>query len=148
MDKAFGVMRIAAKAGKLILGEDAVSSAAAHKRIRIVICAEDAGASTQRRAQRAAETASVPLITLPCGRAELGFAVGRGQMSVAAFTDAGLAASFMEKLSAGHPEAAEYREAAAALSDKAESINKRRSKSSGSTAAPKRTVTNGGNHIE
>ena len=128
MDRALGTMRIAAKAGKLILGEEAVSAAASQKRVRVILTANDAGQSTLRRAERAAEQASVEMITLPCGKEEFGFGLGRGKLAMAAFTDAGLAAGFMEKLRSEYPDDASYAMCAQALAEKAASLESRRGK--------------------
>lgn len=144
MDKAFGVIRIAAKAGKLVYGEDAVSGAAIGKRLRLIVSAADAGASTQRHAEYSAEKAGVAVVQLPCSKAELGFTLGRAQLAVVAFTDAGFAASFMEKLSAEAPENTEYSDVAAFLREKADSIQKRKNKNGkGSAAIKKNSIKRG-----
>lgn len=101
------------KAGRLVTGEESCGMAARAKKARVILLASDAGRSTQVRGANYAETGDCPLVRLPFTRNEVGAALGRGAVSMAAVTDIGLAAAFVDKLSAENPGA--YEDPAAEL---------------------------------
>jgi len=107
MDKdngLLGLLGLARKAGKLALGEeDAAAAALAHK-TKLLLVAADAAGGTARRSERAAEAGNARCFTVPLTKAELGGAVGRSTCAVLAFTDTGLAASALKKLSQADPD--------------------------------------------
>jgi len=85
---------LARRAGKLVMGEQAVLDAATH--IRLVMTAEDLAAGSLKRAARAAETANAPLVTLPHTKEVLGAALGRGTCGILALTDEGFAQEILK----------------------------------------------------
>ncbi len=91
------------KAGRLEIGEESCGAAARAKKARLVLSASDAAHGSLMRAENFAETARCPYAVLPFTKEELGAAVGRGTPGLLAVTDFGLAAAFLEKLSAECP---------------------------------------------
>ena len=98
-------------------GEEPVGAAARARQARLIVLARDAADNTCRRAAHFAEAGACPVVQCPYSKEELGGAVGRTSCAMLAFTDAGLAASFMGKLSARDAE--RYGETAEAVSAKA-----------------------------
>lgn len=94
------LLGLALKGGLLLTGADAVQGAAYAKQARLILVSADASERTRRDAQRWSERGPCLLIALPCGKAELGAALGRGTASVAALTDIGFAAAVAERLAA------------------------------------------------
>ena len=88
-EKPLRLLGLARKAGHLVTGLDAVRSAAG--RSRLLLLANDAGASASREARYLSRTSGVPLLELPYSREELGRAVGKKLCAAAALTDKGLA---------------------------------------------------------
>lgn len=120
MDNALHLIGIARKAGRIEVGEEPVGASARGRQARLIVLATDAAGNTVRRAGHFAEAGSTPLVQSPYTKAELGLAAGRSSCAMLAFTDPGLAASFMDKLAALNGE--RYGETAAALSAKAEKV--------------------------
>lgn len=86
------------KAGRLETGEESVAAAARAGRAKVILVASDAGRSTAGRAESSAAAGGCPLVAVPATREELGAVTGRDVVSVAAVTDAGMAAAFVRKL--------------------------------------------------
>lgn len=93
-----GLIGLARKAGKVEVGEEAVSVAARHHKARVILFASDAADNTLRRRESLGGQGSCPAIQLPLTKAELGGAVGRSTCAVLALTDIGLAAAVLKKL--------------------------------------------------
>ena len=83
--------------------------------------ASDAGDHTWRRAKAFAAGTDQQAIKLPYTKDEMGFAIGRQALAIAAITDAPLALALVQSL----PEQEKYQEAVAALTDKATKLKKR-----------------------
>ena len=111
------------KADRLAVGDDAVTSAAELKKARLIITAGDAGEYTQRRAAYLSETKEIPHVTLEEMKSELGAITGRGTVAIAAITDMGMAAGFIQQLKA---ETGGYEELDKQLSEKAERFARRK----------------------
>ncbi len=148
MDNTLHLVGIAKKARRVEVGEEPVGAAARARQARLIVLARDAADNTCRRAAHFAEAGACPVVQCPYSKEELGGAVGRTSCAMLAFTDAGLAASFMGKLSARDAE--RYGETAEAVSAKARSGTARRprrcpprrpdcSSASGSSAATSRS---------
>lgn len=105
MDSALGLLGLALRAGRLAVGEDAAADACAGKKCRLLLTAANAGPHTLKRAAAWAREGQCLMAALPCGREALGAALGRGQCSVAALTDLGLAAALAGKLAGEDPAA-------------------------------------------
>ncbi len=110
---ALTFLGLARRAGKVEYGEEASAMAARAGKAKLILAASDAGRTAKTRAENAANTGKCPLAVLPCTREELGAAIGRETVGVAAVTDISFAAAFMEKLSAESPG---YEETASQLS--------------------------------
>ena len=98
MDKARNYMALARKAGRIELGEEPVGAAARAQRARLVIVASDASGHTLRRAQSFVSGTQQLCIRVPYSKDELGEAIGRSSLAIAAFTDPALALAFVKAL--------------------------------------------------
>ena len=102
MDKALNYMGLARKAGLIELGEEPVGAAARAQHARLVIVASDASDHTWRRALSFVSGTQQPCIRVSFTKDELGLAIGRTSLAIAAFTDPALALAFVKAL--GQPE--------------------------------------------
>ena len=100
MDKARNYLSLARKAGRIELGEEPVGAAARAQHARLLVVASDAGDHTWRRAKSFAAGTDLPCIRVPFNKDELGQAVGRTSLALAAFTDPALALAFVKALGA------------------------------------------------
>ena len=98
MDKALNYMALARKAGRIELGEEPVGAAARAQHARLVVVASDASDHTWRRAKSFVAGTQQQCIRAPFTKDELGQAIGRSSLAVAAFTDAALALAFVKAL--------------------------------------------------
>ncbi len=74
------------------------------RQARLVLLASDAAANTRRRCAHFGEAGNVLWLEVPFTKEELGFPLGRSSCAMLAFTDAGFAASLVNKLAARDPE--------------------------------------------
>ena len=121
MDKALNYMALARKAGRIELGEEPVGSAARAQHARLVIVAEDASDHTWRRAKSFVAGTQQQCIRTPFTKDQLGMAIGRSSLAIAAFTDPALALAFLKALD--RPEA--YREAIESLDKRTKRVQQR-----------------------
>ena len=98
MDKALNYMALARKAGLIELGEEPVGAAARAQKARLVIVAGDASGHTWRRAQSFVAGTQQQCIRVPYTKDDMGQAIGRSALAIAAFTDAALAQAFVKAL--------------------------------------------------
>lgn len=105
---------LAKKAGKIESGDESVAIAARAGKAKLILTASDAGRSTVARAASSGETAGCPVVATAYTKGELGGALGRDTVGVAAVTDIGFASAFIHKLSNEMPG---LEEAKAALDD-------------------------------
>ncbi len=98
MDKALNYMALARKARLIEAGEEPVGAAARAQHARLIVVASDASDHTWRRAKSFVAGTTQQTLRVPFTKEELGFAVGRQELAIAAFTDAALAASFVKAL--------------------------------------------------
>lgn len=91
---------LAKKAGKVESGDESVSIVSRAGKAKLIITARDAGRSTAVRAEASARYAKCPVAPVPFTKEELGEALGRDAVSVAAITDIGFAHALIEKLQA------------------------------------------------
>lgn len=122
-DPILHLLGLARKAGRLELGEEPVGALCRSRHARLVVLASNAAPNTFRRAAHFGEAGNVLWIALPYTKEELGFLFGRGSCAMMAFSDAGFAASLMEKLSARDPE--RYGPAAEQMRQKADRMLQR-----------------------
>lgn len=98
MDKALNYLALARKAGRIELGEEPVGSAARAQHARLVVVASDASPHTWRRALSFVAGTQQICIKVPFTKDELGQAIGRSSLAIAALTDAALALAFVKAL--------------------------------------------------
>ena len=92
------LLGLALRGGNLVTGSDATASAVSTGTARLLLLSADASVRTCKDAEQWAERGNCLLVALPCDKAELGGALGRGSVAVAALTDTGLAAAVGERL--------------------------------------------------
>ena len=120
MDKALNYLALARKAGFAELGEEPVGAAARAGHARLIVIASDASDHTWRRAKSFVADTRQQLIRLPYTKDEMGFAIGRTSLAVAAITDAGLAMSLVAGL-----ESQQHQEVLEALQEMAAQAKRR-----------------------
>ena len=98
MDKALNYMALARKGGRIELGEEPVGAAARAQHARLVVVASDASDHTWRRALSFVANSTQQCIRVPYTKDELGMAIGRTSLAIAAFTDPSLALAFVKAL--------------------------------------------------
>jgi len=97
------MLGLARKAGAVEIGEESTGIAARSGKARALFTASDASENTLRRVRNFAANYDLPHLELPFTKDELGDALGVSSCAALAMTDAGLAASFAEKLEAEFP---------------------------------------------
>ena len=102
MDKALNFLALARKAGRVELGEEPAGAAARAQKARLIIVASDATDHTLRRAKSFVAGTEQICLKVPYTKDELGMAIGRTALALAAFTDPALALGFLKAL--GNPE--------------------------------------------
>ena len=98
MDKALNYMALARKAGRIELGEEPVGAAARAQHARLVVVASDASDHTWRRAKSFVAGTGQECLKVPFTKDEMGLAIGRTSLAIAAFTDPALALAFVKAL--------------------------------------------------
>ena len=98
MDKALNYMALARKAGRIELGEEPVGAAARADHARLVMVASDASDHTWRRAKSFVAGTQQQCIKVPFTKDQMGQAIGRTALAIAAFTDPALALAFVKAL--------------------------------------------------
>lgn len=122
-DPILHLLGLAKKAGRLEIGEEPVGALCRARHARLILLASDAAPNTRRRCAHFGEIGNVLWLELPATKAELGFCLGRTSCAMLALSDAGFAASIVEKLSAQNPE--RYGPAAQQLRTKADRMLQR-----------------------
>ena len=102
-DPILHLLGLAKKAGKLEIGEEPVGAVCRARHARLLLLAQDSAPNTRRRAAHFGEAGNVLWLEVPYSKAELGFLLGRTSCAMLALTDAGLAASIVDKLAARDP---------------------------------------------
>ena len=121
MDKALNYLSLARKAGRIELGEEPVGAAARAKKARLIMVASDAGDHSWRRAKSFAAGTEQLCLKVPFTKDQMGEAIGRTSLAMAAFTDPALALAFVKAL--GDPE--KYKEALESLDRRTKRIRQR-----------------------
>ncbi len=98
MDKALTYLALARKAGLAELGEEPVGAAARLGHARLVLVAADGSDHTWRRAKSYVAGTKQQLLRMPYSKDEMGFAIGRTSLAIAAITDAGMGKALVESL--------------------------------------------------
>ena len=121
MDKALNYLALARKAGLIELGEEPVGAAARAQKARLVMVAQDAGDHTWRRAKSFVAGTSQLCLKIPYTKDEMGMAIGRTSLAIAAFTDPAMALAFVKAL----PQPEKYSEELASLEARAQRVRQR-----------------------
>ena len=98
MDKALNYLGLARKGGMAELGEEPVGAAARAGKAHLVLVASDASDHTWRRSLSYVAGTDQQCIRLPYTKDELGFAIGRTSLAIAAITDVSLALALASSL--------------------------------------------------
>ena len=120
-NKALNYLALARKGGRAELGEEPVGAAARALKAHLILVAADASDHTWRRAKSYAAGTDQQCIRLSCSKDEMGFAIGRTSLAIAAITDAQLALALVNSL--GEPE--KYKQCLEVLNTKAQRLKKR-----------------------
>lgn len=115
---------LALRGGRLVMGEEPVEAVARARDARVLLLASDAADNTRRRIEHFADAGQCLWLRVPFTKAQLGQAVGRPSVAVAAVTDVGLAAAVAHRLAELDPE--RYEESARRLDLKARRAAERR----------------------
>ena len=123
MDKALNYLALARKAGRAELGEEPVGAAARALHAHLIVVAGDASDHTWRRAKSYAAGTDQQCIRLPYSKDEVGMAIGRTSLAIAAVTDPALALSLVQSL----PQVEKFAAVVAVLEEKVQRQRKRQS---------------------
>ena len=121
MDRALNYMALARKAGRIELGEEPVGAAARAVKACLVMVASDAGDHTWRRAKSFVAGTSQIAVKLPYTKDEMGQAIGRTSLAIAAFTDPAMALAFLKAL----PGQEQYSQELEALENRTKRVQQR-----------------------
>ena len=121
MNKALNYLGLARRGGLAELGEEPVGAVARTGKAYVILVASDASDHTWRRAKSYAAGTDQQCIRIGCTKDELGLAVGRTSLAIAAVTDVQLALALVTALD--QPET--YKQALEVLTVKAAKAKKR-----------------------
>lgn len=121
MDKALNDLSLARKAGLAELGEEPVNAVTRAGKGVLVLVAEDASDHTWRRAQSFVAGTGQQCLRVPFTKEQMGQAVGRSSLAIAAVTDPALALTLVEALET--PE--QYAPVLETLSDRVRRVRQR-----------------------
>ena len=121
MDKGLNYLALARKAGLAELGEEPVGGAARAGKAYAILVASDASDHTWRRAKSFAAGTEQQCVRLPWTKEEMGAAIGRDSLAIAAITDVSMALVLVKSL----PQNENNQPALEVLTRKAEKAKKR-----------------------
>ena len=121
MDKTLNYLALARKAGLAELGEEPVGAITRALKGHLVLVAQDASDHTWRRAKSFVAGTNQQCVRIPYTKDDMGAAVGRTSLAIAAMTDPAMALAFLKALN--DPEA--YGEAMENLDKRAQRIRQR-----------------------
>lgn len=121
MDKVLNYLSLARKGSMAELGEEPVGAITRTGKGHLVLVASDASDHTWRRAKSFVAGTRQQCLRLPFTKAEMGLAVGRQELAIAAVTDPALALALVKAL--GMPE--KNGEILAVLEEKVQKTKKR-----------------------
>ena len=98
MDKALQYLSIARKGGMAELGEEPVGAIARAGKAYLILVAADASDHTWRRAKSFAAGTDQQCVRLPWTKDQLGAAIGRDTLAIAAITDVQMALALVAAL--------------------------------------------------
>ena len=122
MDAKFlNYLALARKGGRAELGEEPVGAAARALKAHLIIVAGDASDHTWRRAKSYTAGTDQQCLKVPFSKDEMGEAIGRTSLAMAAFTDPAMALAFVKALE----QREEYREVLENLENKTKRLKQR-----------------------
>ena len=122
MDKALDFLSLARKAGCAELGEEPAGAAARAGKAYVLLAACDCGDHTWRRAKSFAAGTDQQAIRVPFTKDEMGMAIGRSSLAIAAITDVSMALALVKAL----PDQEKLAESITVLTQKAERQKQRK----------------------
>lgn len=122
MNKALNYLALSRKGGMAQLGEEPVGAIARAGKAHVILVAGDASDHTWRRAKSYVSGTDQQCIRLECTKEEMGFAVGRTSLAIAAITDVQMALALVSSLD--QPE--KHKAALEVLESKAQKLKKRK----------------------
>ena len=122
--KVLNYLALARKGGRAELGEEPVGAVARALKAHLIIVAGDASDHTWRRAKSFAAGTDQQCIRLDATKDEMGFAIGRTSLAIAAITDIGLALSLAKTL-----DTQKYADVIAVLEEMAQKAKQRQKES-------------------
>ena len=120
-NKALSYLALARKGGMAELGEEPVGAAARAGKAYVILVASDASDHTWRRAKSFAAGTEQQCVRLDSTKDEMGFAIGRTSLAIAAITDVSLALALVKTLPKADPQVLEVLTAKAAKAKKRQS---------------------------
>ena len=121
MDKAMNYVALAKKGRLIELGEEPVGAVTRAGKGWLVIVASDAGDHTWRRAKSFVAGTNQVAVKIPFSKDDVGMAIGRTSLAIAAFTDPAMALAFLKAL----PQQETYSEALQALESRTQRVRQR-----------------------
>ena len=121
MNKALNYLSLARKAGLAELGEEPVGAVSRTGKAYVILVAGDASDHTWRRAKSFAAGTKQQCVRLPHTKDEMGMAIGRSALAIAAITDVQLALALVKAL----PEPQKFAAATAVLEEKTQRLKNR-----------------------
>ncbi len=121
MDKALNYLSLARKGGMAELGEEPVGAITRTGKGYLVIVAENASDHTWRRAKSFVAGTQQQCLRLPYTKNQLGMAIGRSELAIAAITDASMALALAKAL----PDPEKYTQALEALEGRVQKLKQR-----------------------
>ena len=121
MDKALNYLALARKGGMAELGEEPVSAISRTGKAYVILVASDASDHTWRRAKSFAAGTEQQCVRVNYTKDEMGFAIGRSALAIAAITDVQMALALVTAL--GEPE--KHKAVIEVLTAKAQKAKKR-----------------------
>ena len=116
-DRILSLLGLSLRGGNLAVGEEPVDAAARAKDARLLLLAADSADNTRRRCEHMALAGSCLWVRLPCTKEQMGRALGRNSVALAAVTDIGLASALAKLLA--ELDVAQYGDTAARMAEKA-----------------------------
>ena len=120
--RALNYMALAKKGRLIELGEEPVGAITRTGKGYLVVVASDASDHTWRRAKSFVAGTAQQCVRVPFTKDEMGFAVGRSSLAIAAFTDAPLALAFAKAL----PEQEKVKDVVSFLEEKSRKLKQRK----------------------
>ena len=122
MYKALNFLSLARQAGTAELGEEPAGAAARAGKAYVLLAAADCSDHTWRRVKSFAAGTDQQTVRLPYTKDEMGMAIGRSSLAMAAITDVSMALALVKAL----PEQEKHAEVIAVLTQKVERQKQRK----------------------